>query len=59
LSESDLRSHYRTKSLETLSDAEKEEYEKLGAAAKIIPLYFTNSAVDKTYSQAYECFQDS
>lgn len=56
-SDEELRHHSRTKSLETMSQAEKEEYETLGADSEIIPLYFSDSG--RTYSQAYECFQDS
>lgn len=53
-----LREHSRTKSEATMSQSEKDEYERLGASSKIIPLYFSNEA-GKTYSRAFDCFQDS
>lgn len=52
-----LREHSRSKSLESMSEYEIEEYERLGADSKIIPLYFSNSnEANKTYSKAYDCF---
>ena len=57
IDEKTLRKSQRAKSLDAMTADEKKEYEKLGANAGIIPLYFTAPG-DNTYVNANQCFRD-
>ena len=42
ISDEDLRKHNRTRSLDYMTQAEKDDYTKHGAFADVVPLYFSD-----------------
>lgn len=53
----DLKKSNRSSSLDTMSKEEKDDYEKEGLNANVVPLYFTDEG--KTYTNFADCFSDN